>query len=968
MLSRVALIGWLAIAVVSATQASAGEPDFSAWQRLPVFHSGRMMPVNTFAQQIVEAVCGSANPRLSLDGAAAATRSLPEFREAERLFPGGSRKFPAAELLFSWLVEPERWELVPLLLAEHEGLRKDVLGLPTHSESGIRLKYVSPRAVAESKGFWEALDQLQNKRRQGIGRNVELTATERKLAQLSEAFSTYRALTFDPFRDPPQPFLARLGDAATAWNSAATIWAEAKSGLESLTPAVYDGNIDAQIEAVRSALSSLSEITDRNAPDPIRAELMLASAEREAQKLAESTERGMKEIFSRAAPPEYTAPRWKRLRSQAHLVASRAGELAIAITQAELAIYESHPALRLVPGLNSPALEQDRGTDDQSQPWLSVQTLLFSGNDVYRRFLRPGLPETPPAALYPENRTRLEYLQLLAEKSPHRPERAALAEAAAAYVDRGAAGRAERFEAAMDRFAAELRALAEQIEPYRAGLPLRNRDEALIAATAYPPPGATDAEVRYYRLDPFLWSWVFSFLALCCLGVAFGVLRAPMYWIGVLALVAGQAFSVYGFTLRVCVTGWAPVTNMFETVVFVALVAALLGLWFALAPLFGPAIRHAWRMTAIPGAPGIARNREHDLELMGPAAWTGVRWVLLLPRLALAAAVVYFLAAVSYGSGTGYAIVRMAPRSETWNDRIVWLVGLMMFGLSVWLVPRLALAALLSAVTIPWTLAKAGLGAVLRRTVDRKAFAVAGAGLAFVLGLVAYFAPIWDKGINPLMPVLRDNFWLTVHVLTITASYGAGFLAWALGIAAMGYYLLGRYRDGDPSKGGAARRQGPEACEALSGFIYRSIQVAVVLLAAGTILGGLWADVSWGRFWGWDPKEVWALISLLIYVGVLHFRITGVLRDFSLAAGAVVSITAIVMAWWGVNYFFGSGMHSYGSGEGGGWYVAGFLVVNFVVVAAAAIRYLGETGVSPEPVEAPGEIDRPRAETVPDVQ
>ena len=184
----------------------------------------------------------------------------------------------------------------------------------------------------------------------------------------------------------------------------------------------------------------------------------------------------------------------------------------------------------------------------------------------------------------------------------------------------------------------------------------------------------------------------------------------------------------------------------------------------------------------------------------------------------------------------------------------------------------------------------------------------------------------------------------------------------------MGYYLLGRYRDGDPSKGGAARRQGPEACEALSGFIYRSIQVAVVLLAAGTILGGLWADVSWGRFWGWDPKEVWALISLLIYVGVLHFRITGVLRDFSLAAGAVVSITAIVMAWWGVNYFFGSGMHSYGSGEGGGWYVAGFLVVNFVVVAAAAIRYLGETGVSPEPVEAPGEIDRPRAETVPDVQ
>ena len=101
---------------------------------------------------------------------------------------------------------------------------------------------------------------------------------------------------------------------------------------------------------------------------------------------------------------------------------------------------------------------------------------------------------------------------------------------------------------------------------------------------------------------------------------------------------------------------------------------------------------------------------------------------------------------------------------------------------------------------------------------------------------------------------------------------------------------------------------------------------------------------------------------------MLHFRITGVLRDFSLAAGAVVSITAIVMAWWGVNYFFGSGMHSYGSGEGGGWYVAGFLAVNFLVVAAAAIRYLGETGGLPAPADAGGEIDSARVETVPDTQ
>ena len=592
-----------------------------------------------------------------------------------------------------------------------------------------------------------------------------------------------------------------------------------------------------------------------------------------------------------------------------------------------------------------------------------MATILYSGDDIYRDFLCPQLPKGDETPIYPDEMTRLEFLQRLAsEGNPARKERTAFADAAAAYIDRDAPDRAERFADAMDRFAADIRNLGESIESSRTEMELKHPDAELIALTAYPPVGAMDAEVHYYQLDPFMWSWVASFISLCCLGAAFGAMRRPMYWLGVLFLIVGMGFSIYGLTLRTYVTGWAPVTNMFETVVFVALVTGLLGLIFAVLPLFGPGIGRAWRMTAIPGTGTL---NDEDLAGMNQSTWTGVRAVMLLPRIYLAWLVYYLLTAVQYGAGTGYAAIRLVPRSGSINDQVVWIVGLCMLAIGLWFVPRLVMTVVLSIVTLPWTLAQSGLADPMNKSVQRKTFAVVGAGTACAVGLIAYYAPmwytdLWDKDINPLMPVLRDNFWLTLHVLSITASYGAGFLAWGLGIIAMAYYAFGRYRDPLPisnadnaestSRLATLHRRIPEQCAGLSGFIYRALQVAVVLLAAGTILGGLWADVSWGRFWGWDPKEVWALVSLLIYVGILHFRFIGILRDFSLAAGAILAITSIMMAWWGVNFFLGSGMHSYGNGEGGGLYVLGFIIFNCVVVAAGAARYVSETGGSASPV------------------
>jgi len=130
------------------------------------------------------------------------------------------------------------------------------------------------------------------------------------------------------------------------------------------------------------------------------------------------------------------------------------------------------------------------------------------------------------------------------------------------------------------------------------------------------------------------------------------------------------------------------------------------------------------------------------------------------------------------------------------------------------------------------------------------------------------------------------------------------------------------------------------------------VQVAVLLLAVGTILGGLWADVSWGRFWGWDPKEVWALISLLVYLAILHGRFAGWFHNFGMAFGTVFGASMIAMSWYGVNFGLPKlaggnvGLHSYGEGAGGMEYVVAFVAVNWVLLAAAALRYRAETGVA----------------------
>ena len=181
---------------------------------------------------------------------------------------------------------------------------------------------------------------------------------------------------------------------------------------------------------------------------------------------------------------------------------------------------------------------------------------------------------------------------------------------------------------------------------------------------------------------------------------------------------------------------------------------------------------------------------------------------------------------------------------------------------------------------------------------------------------------ILDRSIHPLTPVLRDNFWLTTHVLSITLSYAA--LALALGVA---HVALGRV---------IARKK---SSETIYNYLYKTLQVGVLLLAIGTILGGVWANYSWGRFWDWDPKETWALTALLGYLFLLHGRISGLWGGFGLAVGSIIAFMSVLMAWYGVNFVLGAGLHSYGFGTGGFPLVAVFVGLELLFLLVAFLRH-----------------------------
>jgi len=153
--------------------------------------------------------------------------------------------------------------------------------------------------------------------------------------------------------------------------------------------------------------------------------------------------------------------------------------------------------------------------------------------------------------------------------------------------------------------------------------------------------------------------------------------------------------------------------------------------------------------------------------------------------------------------------------------------------------------------------------------------------------------------------VLDTNFWLATHVVCIAVGYSAALLASAIGHV----YVVGRIV--------GLKRGNKSFYRNIARMVYGTVCFALLFSVVGTILGGIWANYSWGRFWGWDPKENGALLIVLAQLALIHAKLDGRLRDFGVSWASILVGCVVGWSWWGVN-LLGVGLHSYGF-TGGVW-------------------------------------------------
>jgi ABC-type transport system involved in cytochrome c biogenesis permease subunit len=226
---------------------------------------------------------------------------------------------------------------------------------------------------------------------------------------------------------------------------------------------------------------------------------------------------------------------------------------------------------------------------------------------------------------------------------------------------------------------------------------------------------------------------------------------------------------------------------------------------------------------------------------------------------------------------------------------------------------------------------------------DRKLFIVIAAGIVCVIGYGASLNRVeFNPDFRPIVAVLRSNFWLTTHVIAIVVSYAAALYAWGLAAVSLGYVIFGRYKR--TAEGQGTLVQLPEPCQLFSPVIERLLKMALLFLIVGTVLGARWADYSWGRFWSWDPKEVWALITILFLGIVLHGKIARYYGTLGTTVGALFTSIAVIMTWYGINFVFKGSVHAYGGGtENYATIILGiFIAANFLWGTLALLRYGAE--------------------------
>ncbi len=226
-----------------------------------------------------------------------------------------------------------------------------------------------------------------------------------------------------------------------------------------------------------------------------------------------------------------------------------------------------------------------------------------------------------------------------------------------------------------------------------------------------------------------------------------------------------------------------------------------------------------------------------------------------------------------------------------------------------------------SAVFVGWGAVVLG---VLLEWVYRKGFGTAvAAASGFASLIVAHNLANDGDTMEMMRAVLDSNFWLGTHVLTITIGYSGTYLAGAIAIG----WALRRHLVKNPD---------PATSKALYGAAYGVICFSVFFSFLGTVLGGIWADQSWGRFWGWDPKENGALLIVLWNAIILHARWGGFARERGIMTMAIFGNVITSLSWFGVN-MLGVGLHSYGFMDKAFWALAGFSASQVVLMGVALL-------------------------------
>jgi ABC-type transport system involved in cytochrome c biogenesis permease subunit len=169
-----------------------------------------------------------------------------------------------------------------------------------------------------------------------------------------------------------------------------------------------------------------------------------------------------------------------------------------------------------------------------------------------------------------------------------------------------------------------------------------------------------------------------------------------------------------------------------------------------------------------------------------------------------------------------------------------------------------------------------------------------------------------------LRAVLNTNFWLATHVVTITIGYAATFVA---GFLAILYIVRGLF----------TRSLSQSSADGLTRMVYGIVCFATLFSFIGTVLGGIWADQSWGRFWGWDPKENGALLIVLWNAAILHARWGGMIKGRGLMNMAVAGNIVTSFSWFGVN-MLGIGLHSYGFMDAAFKWLVAFVASQLVLI------------------------------------